>query len=181
MALSTGLPAARTVDAVLDGVMAQLPLGFAWNGDASSRLGLFFRAFADAVANFEAQAAAQLEEVDPRGAVQLLADYERVLGPDPYGRDQAVLSQAQQQALVFQRWTARGGQTVAYFIALAAALGQTITIAAYAPARFGVSDFGAPMYGAAYGFAWSVTGSSDPVLEAMFQALKPAHTTVFFN
>jgi uncharacterized protein YmfQ (DUF2313 family) len=175
------LPAARTVDQVLDGLMGEMPAGFAWNGDPASRLGLFFRALADALATFEASAMAQLEEVDPRSAVQLLADYERVLGPDPYGRDRAVLSQAQQRALVFQRWTARGGQSVAYFTALAAALGDSIAITEYSPAKFGSCQFGSLMYGVDWAFAWSIAGSADPVMEAMFQAIKPAHTTLFFT
>jgi uncharacterized protein YmfQ (DUF2313 family) len=130
MSGSLSLPAPRDTDAVLTDIVVQrLPVGFAWNGDPTSDLGLFYRPLADAIASFEGAAQGQLEEVDPRTAVQLLVDYEIVLGPDPAGRDQVMQTVAQRQAVAYQRWTARGGQSIAYFIALGESLGVAVSIA----------------------------------------------------
>jgi uncharacterized protein YmfQ (DUF2313 family) len=86
---------------------------------------------ADEISRFEALAEAMLPEVSPREAVYMLGDYERVLGPDPYGRDATALTLAQRQALAYSRWTQKWGGRPADFIAFAATFGVTITIDEY--------------------------------------------------
>ena len=75
-----------------------------------------------------------LFEVDPRTAVKFLADFERVLGPDPLGRDQVRLDLGRRQALAAQRWAFTGGCSPGFYIALAALVGAAITITR-SPAR----------------------------------------------
>ena len=89
---------------------------------------LWLTPLATEISRFEGLADTMMVEVDPRDANYLLPDYIRMLGPDPYGRDTSALTTQEQQALVYQRLTARGGQSVQYFIDLAASLGVTITI-----------------------------------------------------
>jgi uncharacterized protein YmfQ (DUF2313 family) len=91
----------------------------------------------------------------PATTNELLPEWEKSLGlPDPYlGPD---LSIDQRRAHVAAKFTLRGGQTPAYFISVAAALGYTITIKQFAPFRAGRSHAGVPAGGAAWAFAWQV-------------------------
>jgi uncharacterized protein YmfQ (DUF2313 family) len=123
-----GVAPPRSPDDVLAALLAYLPPGWAINSAPDGMVANFLRPLAAEQSLFETQAEAQLEEVDPRDANYLLTDYERVLGPDPYGRDVSTDSVALRRQIAFQRWTARGGQSPAYFIGLAASLGVTITI-----------------------------------------------------
>lgn len=87
-----------------------------------------FKPLATGIADIEATAEAMMDEIDPRTANLLLPDFERVLGPDPCGRDPSTLSLDQRRQLAHQRWTARGGASLSYFITLAAKRGAEITI-----------------------------------------------------
>jgi uncharacterized protein YmfQ (DUF2313 family) len=89
---------------------------------------LWLLPMATEISRFEGLAEDQVEEVDPRDATYLLGDYIRMLGPDPYGRDSVPLTTSQEQLLAYQRLTSRGGQSIQYFIDLAAAFGVAITI-----------------------------------------------------
>jgi uncharacterized protein YmfQ (DUF2313 family) len=104
------------------------PPGWVLPNDPASDWGKLLSALAAGVAEVEASAEALTFEVDPRAANLLLEDFERVLGPDPCGRYDLVTTLAERRLIAFQRWTARGGQSEAYFIALCAALGVTATI-----------------------------------------------------
>lgn len=110
-------------------LMALLPPGWIMPrpGDGSL-LGAILAAPARMFAEIEAVAEEMIEQIDPRTATHTLDDFERVLGPDPCGRDTAGMSVAQRQLLAHQRWTARGGQSIAYFVAVAARRGVAITV-----------------------------------------------------
>ncbi len=127
--------AARSITDVMAELLGLLPTGWAIAQSTDAIMALFLLPLAAEIARFEAQAVAQLIEVDPGQAQYLLADYERVLGPDPYGR--VATTQGQRQAIASQRWTARGGQSIAYFVGLAALLGVTITISERAVTQCG--------------------------------------------
>jgi uncharacterized protein YmfQ (DUF2313 family) len=91
---------------------------------------------------FETLAALLLtQESDPRSTVILLSDWERAFGlPDPCVAEPLTLT-ARQAALV-AKMTMLGGQSRAFFIALAIALGYSITITEYSPFICGVSRCG---------------------------------------
>jgi uncharacterized protein YmfQ (DUF2313 family) len=114
--------------AVLTELLATDPPGWVLPNDPASDWGRLMAAMAAGVAEVEAAAEALTLEVDPRAANLLLEDFERVLGPDPCGRYDLLTTLAERRLIAFQRWTARGGQSEAYFIALCAALGVTATI-----------------------------------------------------
>jgi uncharacterized protein YmfQ (DUF2313 family) len=125
-----------------------------------------------------------------------------VLGDDPCLGPSAALPLSIRQAVARQRWTNRGGATPAYFIALAASIGVTITIAESAPFETGVAETGAESILEPGRFEWIVnlpattliefetgvaeTGSPmgdfivSPV-ECLIRRAAPAHTTVYFN
>ena len=58
------------------------------------------------------------------------------------------------------RIAAQGGQSSAYYIQVALALGYTITITEFQTAQFGVSTFGLPFYSNAWANAWQVNAPS---------------------
>lgn len=157
---------------------------------------------ATGVARVEAEAEQVMDEVDPRTAVAFLPDFERVLGPDPCGRDLGDLTLDQRQRLAHQRWTARGGQSIPYFIGLAERLGVTVEIEEYWPSVAGVLRAGEPLIGAGEQFTWVVrlaligewwfragaNTAGEPLgglilsdIECEFRRLKPAHTQVVFS
>ena len=135
---------ARSPAAILGELLAETPPGSALPHRAESNWGAFLGPIASAWSDAETLAEAMLPQVDPRAAPQFLADFERVLGPDPYGRDAPSqnLTTAQRAALTYQRWTENGNASVADYEALATAAGQTATITEFWPAMCGEAQCG---------------------------------------
>lgn len=190
----------RTLNTILASLVGKLPIG--WVLD--KRGGVFdalLVAFATPVADAERSAEELMDEVDPRTAIQLLPDFERVLGPDPCGRDLGPRTLEQRQRQAHQRWTARGGASIPYFLDLAARLGVTIEIEEFWPSRCGVLVAGAPLVAEGEQFTWRVrlalisqwkfragqNVAGDPLggyglsdIECELRRLKPAHTQLVF-
>jgi uncharacterized protein YmfQ (DUF2313 family) len=103
----------------------------------------FLTPLAAEISRFESFAQEMLVEVNPGTSNYLLADYERVLGPDPYGRDLVPLTVPQRQALALSRWTNKFGVRPADFIADAAGFGVTATIREYRLTEASVNGNGA--------------------------------------
>lgn len=175
---------------------ALLPPGLAWPRDPESVLGRLLAAWADELARVDGRAADLLEEADPRTTAELLDDWGRAYGlPDACA---AAVSgrEAARQALL-AKITARGGQTPAYYLAIAQALGLDATLTEFATLHDVTQDVGAALIGEAWAYAWTlhlgavasypwqVDGRVDEPLNAwtgnaqaacMFSRLKPAHT-----
>lgn len=147
-----------------------------------------------------AQIAAELilTEADPRSIYQLLADWERVLGlPDPCVGQLPTIEQ--RRAAVVSKVTMKGGQSRAFFVALAAKLGFTITITEFKQYSV-MSPVNTPLCGWQWCFTWRVnapintvrnfsvmSGVNEPLsswgnalLECAITRFKPAHTHVQF-
>ncbi|MFG1466693.1 putative phage tail protein, partial [Xanthobacter sp. DSM 24535] len=97
-----------------------------------------------------------MDEVDPRTAVLCLEDFERVLGADPCGRDPSTMTRSARQQLAHQRWTARGGQSIAYYVALAAKRGVIITIEEAHTTQVGLLHAGDELIESPQQFIWKV-------------------------
>lgn len=196
--------AARTTDEILAELLALLPIGWAWTRAPDSVLALLLRPIAEELARFETSAEAMLPQVDPRFALALLPDYERVLGPDPCGRDLVDVAGGldDRRRSAHQRWIASGFQTPAYFVALAAALGVPATVTEADVSVLGVLECGMELTPADDRFIWLVTlpearviepelgvlecggflGEIVPSLvECVIRRLAPAHTTPVFS
>ena len=134
----------RSAAQVLDDLLAITPEGWALPNYAPSNWASALTPIADEWSLVETTAAAMVAEIDPRTAAHMLPDYERVLGPDPYGRDAAslALTTAEAAALAWQRWTASGNMAPADYIALAAQAGFVVTIAQYWPTIAGLMHAG---------------------------------------
>lgn len=199
-----GPRAARSADAILGELMALLPTGWAWSRDPATALAGLLSAPAKEFARFEAAAEAMLPQVDPRYAAELLADYERVLGPDPCGRDlvEAAGGLDDRRRYAHQRWTAIGYQTPAYFEAVAAALGVPATVTETDVAVCGVLECGMELGPEEERLIWRVSLPETRVIEAecgalecggylgelvpslvecVIRRLAPAHTTPIFS
>ncbi len=127
---------ARSVSSILTSIIGKLAPGWAL-GYRDGILDSILSSVAERIADAEADAEALMAETDPRSAVNLLADFERVLGPDPCGRDLNALSIGERQRLAHQRWTATGGQSIPYMISVAEKLGVSITIEEFWPSKAG--------------------------------------------
>lgn len=193
---------ARSEDQVLDELLSLLPPGWIWRRDRDSLIAALLTPLAGGIADIETTAEAMLAEVDPRDATVCLVDFERVLGPDPCGRDISILSLADRRKLAHQRWTARGGASRAYFIGLAAKRGVAITISENRVGYAGELVCGDELVEPPEQFIWTVhlagfTGESlfetdegqagDRLfdltvndIECDIRRLKPAHTEVVF-
>lgn len=137
--------------------------------------------------------------VTPYFAEQLLPDWERVCGITP----SAGAGYQQRLQAVLAKLAETGGLSIPYFTRLAAALGYSITITEPQPFQAGISLAGDSIALPEVVFVWQVAvaggtqlfaftaglGSAgdalasfgEPVLEGLFDDLKPAHTVVYFT
>lgn len=192
----------RSEDQVLDELLGHLPPGWIWRRDRDSLIAALLTPLAGDIAEIEQVAEDMLREVDPRLATVCLPDYERVLGPDPCGRDTSTMSLADRRQLAHQRWTGRGGASRAYFIGLAAKRGVAITISENRVSYAGEMVAGDELVDWPQQFIWTVhlTFTEESLFEAGdgqagdrlydlvisdidcdIRRLKPAHTEVFFD
>lgn len=192
---------ALTADDYLEQQQALLPPGPAWPRDEDASLTRLLRGLADEFARVDGRAMQLLDEADPRTTAELLPDWERVAGlPDACVVAAGVTqSTSQRRAALTTRLTTIGGQSAAYFIALAAMLGYAITVTEF-HLQDVTDDVNYPLYAPPWQFAWQVNAAlasvfeltaidsvDDPLaswsnvaLECVFNRLKPAHSTVLF-
>jgi uncharacterized protein YmfQ (DUF2313 family) len=188
-------------------LMALLPTGPAWPRDPETVLARAVAGLA-AVLGFVDKRAADLLEIegDPRLTLEMIDDWERAFGlPDPCIGQATTLQERRVRLL--QRIVEEGGQSRAFFIALALGLGYRVTISEISPIMGGVSRGGEDHWEAAapeQRFYWIVNITEVPVwwfrggvgeggkdhhaewaalldLECLFRRYKPAHTQVIFN
>jgi uncharacterized protein YmfQ (DUF2313 family) len=187
-------------------LLALAPQGWVWPHLAQtapdSTFETLFKPLARGLAGIEALAEAMMDEIDPRTATLLLPDFERVLGPDPCGRDPSTMSLEQRRQLAHQRWTARGGASVPYFVALAAKRGVTITIVENRTSQADAAVAGDELIESPEQFCWTVelallgetvakvdqSQAGDLLLDIILSDVecdirraKPAHTDVAFR
>lgn len=185
----------------------ELPTGAAWSREPDLGLMQWVAGCAQIWGDVAAAAALLLVvESDPRYTAALLPDWETAFGlPDPCVNK--VLSLADRRTALVNKMTTQGGQSRAFFISVAAALGYTITINEFVPFQFGLSSFGGShgeFQGPQCRFYWQVTITGPRLtrfqfgqssfgrdsfleiikavdLECVFTRWKPAHTIVLFD
>lgn len=143
-----------------------------------------------------------LPEMDPRTVSLTLADWERVYGlPDRcVSAAGLVQSSSERVAALVALVTLHGGQSRAFFIALAAAIGYPITITELTPTTTEM-DSEQPTYDDQYRFVWVVNAAlytlreltseddtematavwGNVLLECRINRFKPAHTLALFS
>ena len=175
-----------------------LPKGVVWNKEEGSTLTSLLAGLAKEFFNVDKRTEDLLREADPSRALEMLADWERAVGlPDPCTGPLNTL--AARRAAVVARLRSQGGQSRAFFIALAETLGYSITITEYKPFVAG-SNAGETLSNGDWKHAWKVTAPETTVrkfragdgagerlarwgnqeLECAIERAKPAHTQVIF-
>ena len=175
---------------------ALIPRGRAWPREPDATQTAVLRGLAGSSAASNVAANTLLVEAFPGTAVALLAEWEASLGlPGIYGVTPGTV--AARQAAVVAALIDTGGQSIPYFIALAASLGftVTITITLFRPYSVNMSVI-APIYSDEWAHVWAVEAPvsiavtyapmvdivqstpnfGNPLLEAVLAKFKPAQT-----
>jgi len=191
----------RSQSTILASLIGKLPRGFAL-GKRGGVLDAILDSVARVLVQGEADAEKLMDEIDPRTSNALLPDFERVLGPDPCGRDLGNQTLDQRQRRAHQRWIAKGGASIPYFVKMAESLGHSIEIEEFWPSNAGVLLAGQPLIAEGEQFTWrvklqlisewlfraGVNQAGQPLggfeisdIECELRRLKPAHTQLVFS
>lgn len=129
-------------DDYAEAIAGDLPTGEFWPRDPDHPLMLWVAGCARIWGDVDARAAALLiTESDPRRTIEMLTDWERAFGlPDPCVAEPLTIED-RRKALI-TRITTQGGQSRAFFKAIAQGLGYVIEIFEYAPFQAGISRCG---------------------------------------
>lgn len=189
-----------TAEQYRDQLMALAPSGRALPTDTDSLWGLLLLALADELTRVDGRADDLMDEADPRTALEMLADWERVCGlPSDCAQDAETI-QARRQACALTL-AAQGGQNIAYFVALAETLGVTASVQEFRPFRAGAASAGDALTNGDWMFAWVLRSPETTVqtfeaggnsagdalatwgnalFECRMSRLAPAHTILIF-
>lgn len=124
----------RAVD-YLDQLKQLLPPGPAFPRDEDTTFNRLLGAIAEEFGRFDARVERLPEEADPRTALELLPDWERVAGLPDVCTGTIATTVPERRAAIVAKITARGGQSLAYLTSLAANLGYAVVISEYRPLR----------------------------------------------
>lgn len=179
-----------------------LPTGLVWSRKTDGVQSAVIRALAQSYQKSDDSALALLEGAFPATATIMLTDWEKTLGlPDDcaIGENDSI---ALRQKAILSKLFSTGGQSSAYLIGVAKALGYNITITVFRQARAGMSVCGDALNGEDWPFTWLVNAPNttinyaqagksycgDPLrswgnrrLECRLSALAPSHTIVKFG
>ena len=185
----------RSGDDYAEAMLALLPRGQAWPKHKDSVVSKTVYGLCQIFGVVDGRAGDLLRiESDPRYTTEMLADWERNFGLPDDCIPLPPTTQAGRRTALVAKMTLLGGQSRAFFLAQAVALGETVTIEEYAPFMCGVSrcgdtsaeydgvqprwELGAPEIR----MFWTVklthvlTG-----VECTFRRYKPAHTEIVFK
>ena len=188
-------------DQYRDQLHALLPPGRAFPQDPGTTLDALLDAMAAELARVDGRGDDLLREAIPVTTSEMLTDWERVAGlPDNCSGLLPPTMQARRADLI-SKLTATGGQSPAYFIAVARALGFDVRITEFRPFRAGETPVGGALTNGDWAYTWRVKGPETSVqvfrvglsaageplawwgnssLECRLRKIKPAHTILQF-
>lgn len=167
-----------------------LPPGKLWNLESDSWLSNLLVAIGEELSRVAERAASLMEESDPRTALEMLEDWERMLGLPDHCIESIPASLAERRLAITQKLIRQGGQHAAFYVALAAACGYTATVVDTYGSTVLRSGFlsGSPCYGEPWAHAWRLdvdppvgAALSHAELECIIRRAAPSHSVVFFN
>ena len=152
-----------SAQAYRDQLLALCPPGAALPDDPSSTWGKLLDALALELARVDERTDDLLAETDPRAALELLTDWERVLGlPGQCGGTARTL--AERRMAAHAALVAQGGATPAYLRAVAAALGYPdVVVEEFVPARADHLTAGGAVYAESWHHAFRLLLSATAV------------------
>lgn len=178
-----------------------LPRGWAWTREPEAVLMRTFAGLAAEFARVTWRDCNLLDEAYPGTSVETLTDWERICGL-PNACTGPLESVGERRHAVLMQLASRGGQSRAYYIRVAAALGYPITITEYLTFRAGQNRAGDGCNGIEWAYTWKINASTwamrsfragqnqagqalrsfgNRVLECTMNELKPAHTVLLFG
>ena len=185
----------------LTALQALMPRGRVWPRDGDATQTKLLAGLTPIYERHNARSIQLLVDAFPTTTFELLPEWEETLGlPDPCAGMAPTI--AARRAQVVARLVAIGGQSAAYFIGYALALGYVVTITEYVPARAGVLIAGGPLCGDAWAHTWQINGQlntvrymqvgvgqagdalaywSNAVLECAMREVMPAHSVLNFS
>lgn len=183
-----------------DQFLAHLPQGRLWPRSRGSKLWDLGAALGKLLADLRARVGVLLRESDPRETAELLTEWETAYGLLGIC-DLEGLTLAQRRDVLVQRVSDAGGQSIAYFVHLAAQIGWAIEIEELRSFGMGTAQMGDAIgdetldvawivHAPPYSPKWFAAGSGaagDPLqasdrelLECVITEAAPAHTNVAF-
>lgn len=184
----------------LDQALQLLPRGAAWPRVPGGTLERLLAGLADSFERVHVDAEAEPVSLHPATTTDYLERWEEVAGlPDNCsGALRGSINERRTDLLA--KLASIGGQSPAYFVAVAKAQGYTIRIQEFEPFRVGINSCADPIYDEEWAHAWAVLAPSSTVhhftcntpcnmplawwgneaLECRIRQLKPAHTSVLF-
>jgi uncharacterized protein YmfQ (DUF2313 family) len=185
----------------LEQLKTLLPPGQAFPREAGTTLHKLLDGMSIELARVDGRGELLPLEANPASTNELLSDWERVVGlPDNCSGALEGTLQGRRNALL-AKLASTGGQSPAYFISIAAALGYEVTISEFRPFRVGMSEVGDALTNGDWQFTWQVNGPETTVLtfrvglsavgeplrswgtsslECKIRQLAPAHTIPIF-
>lgn len=185
----------------LEQLKTLLPPGQAFPREAGTTLHSLLDGMSLELARVDGRGEALPAEANPSSTNEMLSDWERVVGlPDKCSGALEETLQGRRAALL-AKLSSTGGQSKAYFIELAAALGYTVTIEEFRPFRAGISRAGDALTNGPWAFTWRIRAPANTIisfragmsaagerlrawgndtLECKINQLKPAHTLALF-
>lgn len=197
------MAALRTAEQYADQLRALLPAGPAWDPERVPEVSQVMDRLARELARIDARAFDLLNEMDPNTVSELVPDWEAVMNlPDPCLGLRP--SFEDRRLSVRQRLVEVGGQTPAFYIAIAVSQGYPhATVTEYQAPRMGRSRFGLAHFGTwAVQFMWTLnTGgrkrlgrrfgachwgerfgvNPGTAIECLIRRAAPAHTVEHIN
>ena len=139
----------------LRALQALMPRGRLWPRDPEAIQTMALAGLAPTVALNTARANQLLVDAFPATTYALLPEWEETLGlPDSCSG--AAPTTAQRRNAVLSKFIGGGGQSAAYYIQYAAALGFTVTISNFTPFRLGQQRMGDPLGSADWAHTWAI-------------------------
>lgn len=180
-----------------------LPPGAALDAPRDSLISKCLTAIADELARVDARGVTLIEEWDPTTTLELLEDWERILGLPDSCITEIPDSVADRRTAVLNKLVTRGGQSPQFYIDLCASLGLTVTITEFVTSvcKSGRARSGDRCYGTDWAYTWLVNlpisaaahnfhagssagetlgGIGNLDIECIIQRAAPAHTVVLF-
>lgn len=191
-----------SADQYREQLKALLPPGRAFPRERGTTLDALLSAMSQELARIDERIDRLPSEALPSTTSELLADWERVAGlPDSCSGLLSDTMQGRRSDLV-SKLVSRGGQSAAYFIEVAAALGFEVIIEEFRPFQAGWSAAGDALTNGDWRFTWRVrapevtvvpfragqSAAGEPLrvwgnegLECRMRKYAPAHTNVIFG
>lgn len=181
-------------------ILGLLPPGDGLLRDADSEVFDLALSLGEEPARVSGRADDLIREADPSTTLELLPEWEAMLGLPETCTTEAQSIEERRLAVV-AKLTTVGAQTPAFYIALAASVGYVVTITEYRPFRSGWSHSGDLLTDADWAHTWTVNAPetsvrefqagksvagealrtwSNQILECTLSARKPAHTVLLF-